>query len=313
MDESICISLKKFHIVTDSSDPTCLVEKGSCIVNLVLGIIIIGLNGVVMKRFLSRSSIQKNIGNMLFMQQAVVDSLNAGYALVNSVETVSPCLVRLIDSENKLRLRHVSIFLFNCSAFASVFTLSLISLERLLSVWKPVLHRNKVQQNCIKRLIALLWIVSLVMSLLYIAISTVARNGTLSCKDYRIIGEFYYWVYFIFAVSIAPIFLGTFLVAKNAVKRLERNGNVDLQRKTKNEFKLIKIFSMIYFGFLLSTLPILCIRYVNGIPPTSAAAGHHIWRVMLILTSIFNPLLTLSSREDFKRKTFRSNNLYELK
>ena len=313
MNKTICIPLTKFHIVTDSRDPICLAEKVSSIVNIVLAMIIFTLNVVVMNRFVSRKRIQKNIGNMLLMQQAVVDSINACYALINSAESVSPCVVHFVDTMSKLRLRYVSIFLFNCSAFASILTLGLISLERLLSVWKPVLHRNKVKKEFIMHLLALLWTVSLFISIMYIAISITARNGKLSCEQYIIFDEFYYWMYCIFAISIAPIFIGTFILAWNIVKRLEtRKSDSDLQKKTKKDFKLIKIFSSMYVGFLLSILPIMCVRFMHGLPPKTAASAHHIWRVIVTLTSILNPLLTLNLRKDFRRKTLHSNVSYEL-
>ena len=310
-----CDHTRKFKLVMNADDPVCDIVKVTGIISLLLGALIIALNGIIIRRYFAQECIQRKVVNMLLTQLAVVDIMNAFYAFLNGMESISPCFAPRIGIKAKKNLRVTSIFMFVFLAFAFVLSHFVIALERFLAIWKPLFHRVKVDFRLIASLLVVVWTIALLFPALQMIMTHLWKKNIIACDTVNKLNLAYYEMYFGCSVIVLTIFTLNFWLARKAVIKHSQRIRISVKHhedlgRWKQELRLVKAFSLMYVGFLISALPVLCVAYINRLSKTTAMAAHHIWRITFLGSTVFNPAVTLNLKKDFQRK--KKNNQHDL-
>lgn len=206
---------------------------------------------------------------------------------------------------------------------ASVFTVTLVAIERYHAIVKPMRTGIRLKQETLKYAIFGIWVLALVLTLpLYI--KTNLNPGSLKCRfnidTGTIEGQFYKSAGMILTILI-PIATISFcyveIIRNLYFKNATAPQNVAVAEETQNKRKLIKVAFYVTFAFLVCYLPVLIIVFVkdNGYSTIKAnSLGMNLALGLLYLEPALNPIIyayqSTNFREAFKEilKMSDSNN-----
>ena len=285
-------------------------------VNGILALSIIVLNGMIITLYCKNKRMHRKIPNILLMHQAVVDLFNAMHGISLVIEFLLFCIYNTLSPVDFIHLKLVQLFLFTASTFTSLLNFSLITVERLLAIYKPFFHRSKVTKKAVYLSIAAIWFISTgLASVTVIEGKLVYFTRLVYMVTKSPFARICYGLYVISVVSLTPILILTYMRAKKSVKNnderkrrqssIGQQPNITIKRSTK-ELQLVKIFGLMYLGFFVAFVPIFFYPYIFSLDMSIRMVAIAVWHVLLLLSSIFNPILTLIMKKDFSCRNISS-------
>ena len=275
------------------------------------GLLAVILNIIVLSLYLRRKNIRHKVGNILLASQAVVDLFNSGiYAMLTAsyyliIRNVYPHLSN--QEEKAVWVATLALYFF--SIHSSMYTFTLISYERYLAVSEPFWHRQNVTRSWImKRLL-----IVLVLTTIITPLSTYSGSTPFLPVLYPIIG-----ITLLLMIIVSILFTLSYskahkFVTGKASYRAKTEESTEKSFISKKLLRLTLIFLTMYAVFLMalvSMVVFLVLWLVRGSRTGIPAMVHS---VLLAVTSIINPVLTLSLRKDFKIIQFRCQDGTELR
>ena len=300
MANTTCICIKDFF-----NDCLPMMQNAKCeniflsvaILQLLATIVGILLNGTVLRVFLTRKAIQKRVPNILLYIQAITDMIGC---LVYGLP-VSLLLFFEIFYRHSHALDILAVTVLCLSSSSSVMIYTLIASERCLATIKPLWHRANVRVGHIWKGTWVIWLLSLAGSVLTILFFEVFKMEEMVLSMYVCLGVMVILVTFTLSL--------TFYKALQAVRhagKIRRTGSMRQNQNNINNRKQLRlgvILLIMYIFFLLGFIPVLSLDPVKGdYHPTAK-----IMYLLFQLTSILNPSLTLTLKDDFKIKWKKVN------
>ena len=274
-------------------------------VQIVLASIGIILNLLVFGIYRHRKQIQNKIGNILLVSQAIADLFNtAVYAIPSGILYLG--FLENYDNTNEddekvLLIAIDSLFYF--SIYSSVWIFMIIAICSYLSIVKPMWHKRNVTKGRILKMLFVVFVVAFLCGgitsfcrLLYIRYS----------MNYAIIALCGVWI-----VAISVLFTLSYSKARKCLQRknIAQTNNIDLSSSSeankhyhidKKMLRLTLIFFAMYGVFLLAIVPSIVNMALWLIKGRRTWIPSMIAIVLFTATSIINPVLTLTLREDFR-------------
>ena len=112
------------------------------------------------------------------MQQAVVDIINCVfYTLPGSGDFIIWTLLKLPGKEMFLKY-HITIdFSMVLSTVSSIFTFTIISVERYMAICKPLLHKSHLKRSLMWKWTTLTWLISVISALVSPILFSYSKQG----------------------------------------------------------------------------------------------------------------------------------------
>ena len=195
-------------------------------------------------------------------------------------------------------------YLFQLSLLISMFVFTLIAVERYLSISKPFWHRTNVSKGRILKCLFVTFLVSLLFAAIQVFSSLTYKYEEMVSAVCGLL-----WIIAVFSIFLISFIKAyKFLQQKRArqanATRSQQNAN---QTGTRNDhhidkkiFRLTLIFSAMYGVYLMAIFPGVTVLLLE------LRDGQKTWISIMIMgflftaTSVVNPILTLSLKEDFK-------------
>ena len=267
---------------------------------VLLGII---FNLMVCFVYCCRRSTRKRLPNILLVNQAIADLVNCVcYALPNTIlqfiftiyKTIHP--VKIFHKEYRHSLAIVCEVMAFVSISSSVMIYLVIASERWIAIVKPLWYHARLRKRHLWRAVMTTWLISFTASVLVLFVNETftyafyfrAMQGTMV----------------LLIMIITLLFALTFYKALKEIRRrrkLKKNFN-----KTRKEFRLTKVFLMMYSLFLVTFIPLAVLN------PNEKNPRRRIKFLFFTLTAMINPLLTLTLKRDFRLQS-RGNSLPSIK
>ena len=263
-------------------DSTCQkMYLATVITQLSLGVVALILNLLVVIKFLKTRSLRKKIHCNLIFHQAFADL--AGCVICGIPFAFGTLYI--LWQGYFTAYGQLTIALSTLTIFLSLFIFTIISIERCISLWKPLWHRVYVLKRHIWFSIMISWLVS--------SLLTATVPNDLNSKYTIALAV----VAILMILITSCAFLLTFL---KAFKSLQENTSI------KKQLRLTGMFSAMFLVFIISFTPFIYVR---------AFSTGYLWELILsttfLLTSLFNPALTLCMRKEFRVTCKRSLSISE--
>ena len=272
------------------------------------------LNILVLTLFAQRKKIRNKVGNILLASQAVVDLFNTAF---NSIPTglmwlILPNMYYRMSEDDEVLFEVAILALYLFSFNSSVFTFTLIALERYLSFSKPLWHRQHVTKGWILKKLIIVSVVAVLATFFEIYIC-LAHNMPLLCFGLVLLISWIAMVTVLFSLSFAKAWRHLRRRDIRYEKDRESQNDIDqtnIQKDAKQIFAERKIFrlTMIFFAmygvFLLGLVPLVVVVGLWYAEGQKYGIPDMVNCFLLAVTSIINPLLTLCLKEDFKLHFF---------
>ena len=279
---------KIFTIISNKTE-YCVCDNHSILVNsisLVATCIGLILNAAIIARFCSRQEMRKRIPNILLAHQAFVDVVNlVAYVAPSAVVMIYISEVNKITLMTVFKMTAMSLNSLQClTGYSSVGTFTLVACERWLAIWKPFRHRTHVKISRVTKVLVAIWVITIAVSILrlMLSIKQINTHGHFRRSSTSMLG--------ILLVFITIVLGMSYIKALVSVR--QHPGN---QTSHHKEVRLAAIFCLMYALFLLLSVSIL---FAIWTPMFSLA--NHINILAFAITSIINPVLTISMAEDFQ-------------
>ena len=242
-------------------------------------------NSIVVHAFVKKTSMRKKIPNVLLFMQALVDFINCiVYAFPSPILIIIQQSYKTVMSF-MLPMEKATLIL---SASSSMWLFLIIAGERFISLHKPIWHRLNI---CSRHI----WIVAAVASMLSIVTSTAAA-ATLHFQHYDTV-----YVYLLkaalcfFFLVVTILYAWSFKIAYKSKYTGAEANQESLQ--SKKEFRLVLLFISMYFIFIISLVSLL---FTAAMDDDFYNVHTQVNLLIFTMTSLFNPLLTLWLKKDFR-------------
>ena len=262
---------------------------GVITVQFVVIVIALVLNSLVVHAFRKKPSMRKKIPNVLLFMQALVDFVNCFvYALPSPIFLIIQQRNRKVMSY-MLPVEKGTLVL---SASSSIWLFSMIAAERFISLYKPVWHRQNINTRKIWKIAA--------AALAFSVITTVVTVSTEKYHHSDMFVRLLQALLCLFFLLVTILYAWSFKIAYQSVcnQREASQDNVRL----KKELRMVSLFVSMYFIFIIGLTPLLL----------TVAMSDEFYNVrtqlnlsIFTLTSVFNPLLTLWLKKEFRCKICR--------
>lgn len=225
------------------------------------------------------------------------------------------CLIeRYVQFENGAFADFLCKFLisFNVPAtgsIASIFTLTILAVERYHAIVKPMRTGMRLREETVKYTIIGVWFTAMVITLPMYILSSYDKKFSLCRfnikkmqtpdKVYRVVGM----IIIILIPLITIVFCYFEIIRELYFKNSVSPQNVAVSEEVKNKRKLIKVAIYVTASFLMCYLPPSIITFITasshtGINTNSQMAGFA-W-VLYFLEAVFNPLIYSFQSSNFR-------------
>ena len=250
-------------IVAFPSATYFLVHVAACVVNAILTMAIVFLNSVIVMAYWKSFKLKEKVSYFLIMVLSLSD-LGVGtigtliFTLSIASEIIGTARCGLIFANTKTIILLIGL---------SVATLSVINIERYMSIVHPIAHRNKVTKKRLLISVVLIWIFCMII----VGVSFFERR----------IAIFFYMIYlFHFPVLTVYVYARIFLAIKKPRRHLTSPTSENkptsydrvlvencLEPKSRHRFlqdiKLLKTCFVVIICFFVCSLPLPFILAVN--------------------------------------------------
>ena len=249
------------------------------------------LNMLVVSSFIRRPSLRKKIPNILLFNQSIADLFNSAvYGVAYIVRTA--LLSMLHDGESvKGVTTFIFLFFMVITLYCSTLLYAVIASERFLSISFPLWHRVHVTKRHIWSSIMLVWLFSIVLAI-FIFFSFISINGL------RIIVNMCYSLTSVVVFIIIVLFITTFARACHSINTQPTLSN--LGNSLKKQVRLTMIFFIMFIAFTIVYIPLIAMFIDINVSASVSGTRSDIMCSLLLLTSLFNPILTLCFKKEFR-------------
>ena len=281
----ICQCLKNFFrdCVPFSNDHRCkTIFYGIMSVQLLLIITGLILNSIIVSVFCKQANVREKIPNILLFHQAIADLFNGG---VYGITRVTYLMVKKIDKKFVWAIQSIFYAAFIISLLSSIFLCTVIAIHRFVSIYFPIWHRVHLTERHVQALIIVIWLVPIPFVILYLIY-------------YKII--ILWLIYTLIAplvIIITVLFISTFIKAFLSLQ-IQSINSTPHQRSSKRQLRLSLLFLVMFMEFALVYIPQTLI--FSGTVGGGSDTLLGIMFTLLLLTSVVNPILTLSFRKQFR-------------
>ena len=255
------------------------------------------LNTIIVTIFCKRRPVRRKIPNILLANQAIADLFNAG---VFGLQRQTVSLILMTEKERSSAAIIISNAATTITLSSSIFLYTIIAIERYLSIYFPLWSRVHVMKKHIWASIIVSWLMSFVFG------GLLALRSLLEGEFHRL-GILYVLIYILMvslAVLVTILFISTFTKAFLSLRshlkiqfdsiNSASKGRIDACKK---QLHLTTVFLLMFIVFASVNVPLSVVLSPGS---TSSYALYEIILSLLILTSLLNPILTLSFQKQFR-------------
>ena len=257
------------------------------LVIIVPGII---LNLIIFSSFIRRPSLRKKIPSILLFNQSIADLFNSAIYGVTYVVLTMFSIKTSFERSFKVTTYIWSLFM-GITLHCSVLLYGVISFERFLSICFPLWHRVHLRKRHIWFSIALVWIVSVI-------ITTPILIGFFLLKGLYMIFIVCYSLMSVVVFIIIILFIITFVKASPSINTQPPQANPG--NNMKKQIRLTMVFFIMFMAFTIVYIPLIAIFIDINSSPNARGVRSMIMHSLLLLTSLFNPVLTLCFKREFR-------------
>ena len=303
-------------------------------VQIATALIAIVLNVLICICFRKNRAMRKKNANILLFNQALVDLVNCAIFAIPNAIFLRVHRIQSREPEFTFAVTSMALIL---SGSSSVFLFALIAVERFLSLYKPMWHRVHVTTGRIWKGIVFVWAISVVLAVTmpFVYYLPDEHDSEDVYYKYRL---FLFAILVILIISITVLHIWSFVLAYRAThakvkapqqfaltpinespstnEMIESSENpINRQPKAaplkevspeeaalqlKKQFRLLKLFIVMYIAFLVSFSALSALAYM--VKALTRLTSQSI-ACFFIMTSLLNPVLTFCLKPEF-RPTF---------
>ena len=280
-------------------------------VHITAAISITIFNALVIFLYISMKKHKRNIPNYLMFSQAMVDMYQAAVTwyetAVDSLDKTNSFLCTINE------VTHTALFEYSLSL--CLLTLMLASIERYLSITKPFFHRKFVTKTRIIYGSLSVWAIAILAP---ICLMLAAQFDQMNLNSSAVILYSYFFdgILFILIVAIITTLALSLKVGKNSMNasiNTQKQHDKDKSGKTlecfmRKKVRLVVIFISMMAAFLVSFLPFALGRFFNDAGLLNGLSVSHQYKLLATChviyksSSLFNPILTLSLKDDYRKR-----------
>ena len=250
------------------------------------------------------------IPNWFLLNQALVDSLIAIESIMYTIPTIST----LVDGNHGIYV-NITTAIELYSVILALGVLILITADRFIALCFPFFHRNQVTIQRVVSITVMWWFIALAPSVFYVLHYHYHGDDDRSTLDT------------FFMVGSSLILAGILLVLlflyftyrsirRSHVRRISsdalrttqwssRRNHIIISEQQQKQRRLFKLFLLISVVYIISYIPGVVIRVVNYtgvVGNTMRDIELEVAFIVYMCSALFNPILTLSIKDDFKKK-----------
>lgn len=277
------------------------------------------LNITVIAVYFRMGNPRKKFPNYMLLCAAFSD------LLICALTWIAYVLSAINDSGDEIlfdRMSLTNIALIEYSLSLCLGTLFLSALDRMLSVINPLRHRNMMMKRNVKCVTLIVWMVSAIPPFIRLGMADFKMDNLYNDK-----GRIYNYVYrsilmmfiFVVIVILAITCIRVSQVIRNpmnTVSTKKKSDDGSQMSVHKRNRRVIKIFIGMIVAFSVSFLPITFVMFLHDAKKLNLK---HLQLLKLIVScdvlylasSVVNPLITLTLKEDYRRvfmRMFRRKN-----
>ena len=247
------------------------------------------------------------IQNILLLNQALADLFNSSIFGVSNLVNV----VLLMNNNNVFAKSKFPYIIFTITHFSSVFLFAAIALERFLSIYRPVWHRACLRRKHTVVVAVMVWCIAILIGLCEIMIHFYSRDHIYTYYNVTNI-SLIVLVAFVTLLSTATLVKALCTIKSPNSKSRRLSESKGLNRSTTNntikfylkkQFRLARILFLMFLAFAVVVIPLTIFIHIGKI----GLLWGEIMNCLLMLTSIFNPSLTIYVKKDFRLKRRSTN------
>ena len=260
------------------------------VVLIPLGVMITGINGLIVLAFLMRQNLRRRPANIMICSQACTDLFSAFvYIPVYLVQNEATSILRLF---------------LNCyMLYLSLFNLSMISMDRYLAMNKPFIHRRIINVKRTIKMIIGVWVCPLGLTM--VPLFWWFEAEAVRDKATRI---YVFVIWFLLLLMVTPMSV-MYILATRGAKCNIKSRRASLRGRLKEhatllahkEVRAVHLFGLLLFFFVAAYLPILYINFCwfIGAPEYAPPIVEVISLYLLIMNSIINPIICIMLKKDY--------------
>lgn len=267
-----------------------------------ISIVIISTNLIILSIYSRSEKIRVKSANLLLFNQALVDfyqgTVTAGITIFGHSEFVAKSII------------------YQFSLALNLHTVVLVSMERYVFILRPIFHKRNITTFRMRIAIIFSWFSSLIWIPFRLAHLTDPNIDAKSYVTYYI--AISNTIFLLLILLMTYIHVSTFQTVRNFIKeRYNKITNCN-QLKSPNhhqqlklrqhlrELRITKLFISMFISFIVSYLPL----FITGVIHIDGASNEFSHRqiecmkidvVLYLCNSVFNPIVTLTYKEDYKR------------
>ena len=266
---------------------------------LIVGII---LNSIIICTFLGKRRNRAINSNIILFNQALVDIANC---FIYILPNVTHLLYTIMYEKSIRNFEEFNISFIIMTSASSILIYLLMSIERYISIYKPLWHRANIRTDHLWKAVCGAWLLAIISSVVPICVYLYFTEY----QRTRFYKSFYRYYQFVLSLvmllliaTITVVFIATLVKA--------------FRSKTMDRKKQIKLLSMLLIMFLLFLVTFAAIA-VSGISSSNSSISksrqlrsHYIARTQMAVTifactAVVDPTLTLYLKRDFRFRTPR--------
>ena len=241
----------------------------------------------------NNSNVRRKISNVLIFNQAVADLVNC---LIYGIPNAVYLLLATLEKQEFVLQYMVYSTTITLTAASSLGIFVVIAVERYLSISRPIWHKANVRKKHIWICILIFWLLSLLMSA-FRAYTILSHRYHMQMTHLRVMQVFVA----VLVLIVIIIYVFTFKTAHRSVTRPPKNSASSYRRneRMKRQIYLSVMFLLMFIVFNLCFIPIIIeifldVHYLSVLLQTMF--------LPLCLTSVFNPLLVLCFKREFRMR-----------
>ena len=292
--------------------PTCHIAYQTIFyIQLLIIVTAFLLNASICYAYLKKFSLRQKNPQMLLFNQAICDIVNCLlYSIPNVIIWKLNEQIPLWSNEDE-GFTIASTALLILTVLSSLFIFTIIATERFLSIYKPVWHRVKMTKSRLWRAIATAWFLSIIAGVLTIIVMLNVKMDVYDDTLYNL-KAFLIALISILLITISTLHIWSFVLAyrsvhsssasnNNSNSNNSNNNNSSSSNNTtaqsKKELRLVILFAIMFIIFFIGFSPLI---FEIALDQSYYSLYSQTLFTFFMLTSLLNPLLTLSMRAEFR-------------
>ena len=301
-------TFKQCHVA--HSNPICVKHFVGIISTQAL-IFFVGviLNLIVISAYYHKRSLQKKNKNMLLLNQAFADMVNMICYLLPKLLYM---IYQVITHKKMMTYAKITFSMLHLTASSSIGLFTVISVEMFLSLYMPFWHRSNVLTRHLWRAVVFVWSLALLLTIVPIIILfryDDESKGLKELANYEFyvglsVGVFIMVVTMLFALNFIKAFKS---IRSNPIRAAQDQRGQRDHIRNKKEFRVTLIFLAMFVIFLLTFLPAVYAEMTKFCPIFHSVCTQT-FNCTFIVASVFNPLLVLCLKKEFRWKATSTTN-----